>query len=131
MKKELKTIIIPSSGIRRWGGGVYTLSFVYSKYNGNFLVKGFYGDVKEYLEKNYTHYFVNHSLWFEGTHRDIWSFWLDKFYILEPSRRRLGESKPRYKWVVSNYSFESSHEPIKIYFRRLPKRWIPEFDKLI
>jgi len=88
MKKELTPIIISSSGERTWLGGAYVLAFVYSK-KGNFLVKGYMNEVKEYIKKTYTHYFVNYSLWHNGEHRNFWSFWKNNVGIFEPARKKI------------------------------------------
>ena len=129
--KKYPEIEVPASGNRRWGGGAYTLCFVYSKYKGNVVLKGYYQEVQEYLKKNYTHYYCNFSLWYHGGNRDIWSFWKDGIGIFEPTNTR-----KRDKWEIRPYtcgykdtSLEDSNKKA-LYFKRLPKRWIPEFDKL-
>ena len=129
--KKYPEIEVPATGKRGWGGGAYTLCFVYSKYKGNVVLKGYYQEVQDYLKKNYTHYYCNYSLWYHGGNRDIWSFWKDGIGIFEPSNTR-----KRVKWEIRPYtcgyddvSLEDSNKKA-LYFKRLPKRWIPEFDKL-
>lgn len=133
MEKELKVINIPASGQKDWYGGAYCIAFVYSKYKGNFIVKGYRKEVKDYIESNYTHYFVNYTLWHHKTFRSIWSFCNEDFYIIQPDRKRTKPTKhnrniPHYKWRVTNLSKDNT---ISLEFRRLPKRWVSEFDNLI
>lgn len=134
MNKELKVIEVPSSGNKDWYGGAYCIVFVYSKYNGNFILKGYRDEVSKYLSNNYTHYFANYTLWYKKQFRTIWVFWKSNYYICVPDRHKQKPSyfnktprKPEYKWVLTNFSKENN---IKLKFRRFPKRWIPEFDKL-
>ena len=135
MKKELKIIEVPASGIKDWYGGAYTIAFVYSKNNGNFIVKGYYEEVNTYIEKTYTHYFVNYTLWssnflHEKQFRTIWKFWISKYHIQPPDRKRVKPSPyykntPCYKWVLSRWGSDFKKE-----FRRFPKHLINEFDNL-
>ena len=118
--KKYPSIEIEPSGVKGWIGGAYCICFVYSKYDGNFVVKGYVREVDEYLKKNCTHYFCNRSLWHLGFNRDIWCFWKKGVHILEPSRTINGRKKFRV-W---------NDEKIRFEFKRMPKRWIPDFDKL-
>lgn len=136
LNKKYPVIEVPASGKPNWGGGAYCLCFVYSKYNGNFVLKGYLKEVEEYLKKNYTHYFYNKSLWHHGFYRDIWGFWKDGVGIFEPIRSGRGR-KQSYKIEVRPYVhwmddvITKKEKSIKILtFKRLPKRWIPEFDNL-
>lgn len=137
LNKKYPVIDVPASGKSRWLGGAYTLCFVYSKYKGNFVLKGYMKEVEDYLKKNYTHYFCNFSLWSNGFNRDIWRFWKDGIYIFEPERHRRTRIIPNnQKYRVREYScsYESDEENKKrkentLYFKRLPKKWIPEFDR--
>jgi len=134
-------IDVPASGNPEWMGGARTLAFVYSKNNGNFILRGYYTEVREYLAKNYTHYFVNYTLWAHGEHRDIWDFWKDSVGIFTPTKK-----KRNWKYQVRRYSnsylndydmsakeivdMKVENEKKTLKFKRLPKRWIPEFDQL-
>ena len=125
-------IKVEASGIPDWYKGARTWCFVYSKNHGNFILEGFRGEVEEYLQKNYTHYFCFWSMWHMGQSRGHWDFWKDSVGIFDPSR-----SRKDWKYLVRPYSSYGEHtttpEEIKektFSFKRLPKRWIPEFDKL-
>lgn len=128
-KKNYPIIDVPANGRPDWSVGAYTLAFVYSKNSGNFVLRGYYGEVKQYLKKHYTHYFVNYSLWSGGHSRNIWDFWNDSIGIFSPSQRR----KDR-KYEVRPYTGGRNNISLKEFdakrlkFKRLPKRWIPEFD---
>jgi len=129
LSKKYKVIDVPASGKRGWMGGAYSLTFVYSKYNGNFVLRGYIGEVQEYLKKNYTHYFCNMVLFGGYRHRNIWKFWKDDVGIFEPIVKSRYEKRNR-KYRVGMYSSldDSSETKISCEFKRLPKRWIPEFD---
>jgi hypothetical protein len=130
MNKNYPIIDVPASGRSEWSEGAYTLAFVYSKYAGNFVVRGYYGEVRAYVEKHYTHYFVHYTLWSHGRSRTILDFWKDNVGIFRPSK-----SRKDWKYEVRPYTGghrdisleESNAKTFK--FKRLPKRWIPEFDK--
>lgn len=144
--KQYPVIEVEADGKRGTAGGAYVLAFVYSKHKGNVVVKGYMREVETYIKKNIkTHYFVNYSLWYLGSHRDIWEFWKDSIGIHEPQRsgKRGEKIKPENKrfcvkphtdwsWEVSEEEYQKQREEADrqaLYFKRMPKRWIPEFDK--
>ena len=142
--KRYPVIEIEADGKSGMAGGAYVLAFVYSKYKGNAVVKGYMREVENHIKKNYTHYFVNYSLWYLGSHRDIWKFWKDGIGIHQPTRstRRGKLEKEDRRFVVRPYvdwNYDLSEEEREkkhreadeqaLYFKRMPKRWIPEFDK--
>jgi len=131
LNKKYPAIDIPSDGKRGMAGGAYCLCFVYSKYKGNFVIKGYMCEVEEYLKKNYTHYFCNYSLWNCGRNRDIWHFWKEDIAIFDASikERKKGKKTEIRPWSDPKMS-EEEFNAKTFKFRRLPKRWIPEFDKL-
>jgi len=143
VNKTYPVIEVPADGKSGMMGGAYVLAFVYSKHKGNVVVKGYMREVEEYVKKNFkTHYFVNYSLWYLGSHRDIWKFWKKGIGIHEPTRSckrgkiksidRKYSVRPYVEW---NYESEEVREKEwkeaeeqTLYFKRMPKRWIPEFD---
>lgn len=138
MKKTKKTypiINIPADGQSRWIDGSYCMIFVYSKYKDNFIVKGYLREVQEYLKKNHTHYFAYLSMWNNGESRGHWFFWKDDVSIYspkKPSKYDYFPARKKYQVVKYNghrYSSDSERE-IELEFKRLPKRWIPEFNQL-
>jgi hypothetical protein len=128
-KKQYPIIDVKPTGVPDWYTGAFTLCFVYSKTAGNFILRGFRGEVEEYLKKHYTHYFCYWSMWSNGRARGHWDFWKDQIGFFDPSKMRKD-----WKYQVRPYSnYEISKEELKektFSFKRLPKRWIPEFDKL-
>ena len=143
--KTYPVIEVPADGKSGMMGGAYTLAFVYSKHKGNVVVKGYRREVEEYIKKNFTHYFVNYSLWYLGSHRDIWEFWKKGIGIHQPTkttrRGRIKEKDRKFcvrEYVDWNYDLseeerEKRYQEVEeraLYFRRMPKRWIPEFDNL-
>ena len=129
-KKKYPIIDVPPSGNEHWSGGAYSLLFVYSKHKGNFIIRGYLEEAKNFLKKNYTHYFYYNSMWCRGVSRGYWSFWKDNVGFFPPSRR----TKDR-KYVVRTYSNsfyeknENKNKIVELKFKRIPRRWIPEFDK--
>jgi len=130
-KKKLYPIIdVKASGHPDWYRGAFVLAFVYSKHHGNFILRGYRGEVKKYLEKKYTHYFVYWSMWCNGTSRGHWEFWKDRVSFYEPSKLR-----KTWKYNIVKYddvSFGGFIKTMKVLdfpFKRIPKRWIPLFDQ--
>jgi hypothetical protein len=136
--KKYKIVDIPASGKRGMDGGAFCLCFVYSKNNGNFVLRGYMREVQEYLKKNYTYYFCNFSLWRLGQNRDVWYFWKNGIGIHTPHRKsRIFKGNDRWKFQVRPYTNWHDDEEAKkladdkqLWFKRMPKRWIPEFDTL-
>jgi hypothetical protein len=118
MKKRYNIFDIPPSEIKGWSGGAFCYAFVYTKHRGNFVLRGFIREVEDYLKKYYTHYFVNYTLFHRNEHRNIWNFWKRGVLICGPNKRRR-------KYRITNFTENSSQD---IYFKRLPNRWVPEFD---
>lgn len=132
--KHWKNVIeIKPDGKRGWIGGAYTLAYVYSN-KGNFLVKGYIREVEEYLkslkQKGYK-YFVNLSLrhtksyMMQTNHRDIWKFYKDDDYSIWKPQIKTNKKKWS-KWQL--YSYDDKKTIME--FKRMPNKWIPEFDKL-
>ena len=134
-KKRYPIIDVPASGERCWIKGAYSLLFVYSKYKGNFILRGYLSEVEKYLKENYTHYIYYRSMWYQGQSRGSWKFWKDHIGIFEPSKifkswkfqiRKYGT----WRYGVNNNTEEKRLEKKSLYFKRMPHRWMPEFDKL-
>jgi len=133
LNKKYPIIDVPASGKPCWRQGAYTLMFVYSKHHGNFILRGYIGEVKKYLKENYTHYFCYKSMWHNSESRGHWDFWKKDIGIFEPdkSKRNRGRNGER-KYIVRQYSsniFGCDEDDNKVKnelvlkFKRLPK-WI-------
>jgi hypothetical protein len=130
--KVYPIIQVPSSGKRGWMGGARSLFFIYSRDKGNFILEGYNKEVEDFLKKNFTHYFYRYTYWFCGEHRGGWKFWRESIGIFEPSKAR-----KEWKFIIRPYSTvygkqvsEQQMKELTFHFKRLPKRWIPEFNKL-
>ena len=134
-KGKYPIVDIPANGKPCWHKGAFTLAFVYSKYDGNFILRGYRGEVNEYLKRNFTHYFYYTSMWSDGKSRGYWRFWKDGVSILTPSKEH---KEWKYRFVSRSTkhqyddlrSFGEDQKPKTLYFKRIPKRWISEFDAL-
>jgi len=137
-RKDWPVTEIKASGKPGWDGGAYTIAFIYSN-RGNFILKGFYREVREHLKSltdDGLRWFGNLTLWHHymgsGGHRSIWDFWKDRVCVFEPSKSRSKRSKWTSKWKIIKYSNKSYDSVMEetLEFKRLPQKWIPEFDKL-
>jgi len=137
LNKKYPVIEVPADGRSGMGGGAYVLCFVYSKHDGNFVLSGFMREVEEYLKKNHKYYFCNYSLWWHGQNRDIWKFWKEDIGIHEPHRySKIFTGNSRWKFQVRPYVLwnkrtdrtDKEADEKALWFKRMPKRWIPEFD---
>lgn len=133
-KTKYPIIDVPANGKPNWYEGAYTLCFVYSKHKGNFILRGWRGEVMEYLKKNYTHYICYISMWHNGFSRGHWKFWKENSVsIFEPTPK--SKYRKTFKFTVVKYDNdkrydEDGYELARLNFKRMPHRWIPEFDKL-
>lgn len=131
MEKEYPVIEILSDGRHNWYEGARCMFFVYSRDNGNFILKGYRREVEKYLKEHHTHYFYYNSMWHHGVSRGNWHFWKDNVSIFEPSNSRRHK---REKFTVVKHArsteFYFGNNKVELTFKRLPKRWIPEFNKL-
>ena len=134
-KKWNDIIIIGNDGKPKWYGGAYTLAFVYSN-RGNFLLKGYGHEVKEYLEdlksKGYK-YIVNQTLWHrekwsgEKRHRNIWKTSSNDAFISKPEPS-FKNCDNKFRWTIYRYNGDKK---ITLKFKRLPKKWVSDFEKII
>jgi hypothetical protein len=129
MEKKWKEFVIPNSGKPTWSGGAYVLAFVYSN-KGNFILKGYCEEVHEKL-KSMTDlkWFANFTLWNCRQHRSIWYFWKKGVGIFTP--QGVDEYQKRRNWEFRRYAElgQRSNGPV-LKFKRLPKRWVQEMEKL-
>ena len=144
--KKYPTIEVPSTGIPKWSGGAWGFYFMYTKHHGNFILKGFQREIEAWIKvKGYTHYFYNAvffcsnkgTLWSRpiGPARSYWGFWKESVGIFEPSKSGKKWSKYQVRRYTSSYpgsysSRNNNADKIRLSFKRMPHRWIPEFDKL-
>lgn len=119
-------VIIPEKTSHKcWSNGAYSLCFVYSN-KGNFLLKGYVGDITNYLNELKTQgykFFYNLRMYSNGESRGYWTFYNrntpEGCTIIEPDIR-----DKQYHFRVTNF------DNIDLKFKRLPNKWIKEFDNL-
>lgn len=127
MKKNLPVIEVPASGAR-------TIAFVYSK-TGNFVVKGFRKEVVEFLRQNYKDWVAKFTLWHNGQYRTIWEYWkkdISFFVERNDKNRRREKNVGRFTVAIVKYlpGRYSSSERKNLSFKRIPNKWIPEYDMI-
>jgi len=124
--EKYREIVLPNSGVKNWGEGAYTIAFVFSKTEGNYVLKGYYREVNKYLE-NKTHWFAKLTLWHQGNFRTIHKFWKNEIIITEPNRKKSKYIESQYKWRIKlHYIYLNNNKELT--FRRLPKRWVTEME---
>lgn len=140
MKRNYQVIKVQDSGKPDWGGGARTYAFVFDK-SGNYLVKGYMKEVEKYVQSHFKHYFVNYTL-FNGKkiirgrygeilppQRNIWRFGdACGLHITEPNLSK-NNYMPRY--TVEPWGYDHNVNAVRMTFRRMPNRWLPEFDALV
>ena len=130
--KKYPVIEIPASGKSSWAGGAWCFCFMYTKHHGNFILKGFYKEIKEYIKaKKYTHYFYNMAFMNNGKCRhNNWNFWKNDVGIFSPRKYfNKWDSKYTIRCFYTEYEDESPRTDLVLELKRMPHRWIPEFDK--
>lgn len=130
-KTNYPVIEVPNSGTSGMDGGAWCFYFMYTKNHGNFILKGYMKEIKAYIkEKGYTHWFAHYVLFSDGKSRySNWAFWKDKVGIFEPSKwGDKWESKYQIREYTHMYE-RKPKDPLKIKLKRMPHKWIPEFDK--
>lgn len=134
MSTKLPVQVLLNTGPKNYYQGAYTLAFVCSN-QGNFLLKGYLREVEDELKKRKSaglKYYVRFSLWKEGKCRSILKFYLEDYSFLEPSRHSSSNDRWDHKSRKYRlYKIEGlgDYKTIKS-FKRLPQKWIPEFDNL-
>jgi len=102
------------------GIGPFTLSFVYSP-NGNFVFFGKIHFLYNYIEEHFEKAIVN--LYFTSRGRSCWHFFCKDCII--QIHKPCKETDRKFVFT-RNYSGKTL-----LKLRRIPKKWIPEYDKMI
>ena len=76
-------------------------------------------------------------MWHAGKSRGFWKFWKSNIGIFAPSDSKKHVSGKNRKYSIRQYSeytfiySDDENNKIKtLFFKRLPKYWIPEFNNL-
>ena len=118
----MKTIEVPKVSKPCWMNGAYTIAFVRSN-KGNFILKGYSGDVRHYLEHSNIKWFANFTYYSSNGSRSHWKCGNKRVYISTPT------FKPKKKSYGNPYHFKIYNKGKTIKLKRLPNRYVPEiFD---
>ena len=98
----------------------WAIYFIYPKDGEPVVVKGMSKDVVQYVREHYPVALVRYTFWKDGVSRGHWMFTNSNHPIRyhEPGRFVMRDGR-RWKVMIGDRTYS---------FRRLPKRWIPEFD---
>lgn len=116
----MKTIEVPNVTKPSWWLGAWTIAYIYSN-KGNYILKGWRGDVLEYIHNLNIRYFVNFVLYHQGTKRNIWDCSNPNVTIFEPKPFKRGKHTAKYHFRVKNYDADKTFK-----LKRLPKRYVEE-----
>lgn len=107
----------------------YSIAFVYSKCGRNCIVKGDHTLVKEYIKNNFSYALVNFTMWKDGRSRNIWKFVFDeKRYCYYLSSRGMTGKRKHVLKIFEKVDRLKSVNLKTLTFRRMPKRWIHDFN---
>lgn len=113
--------------------GMYTIAFVYSKYNGSTIIKGEQDRILELIKEEYRPCVAHLIRYKSGKGSSRWIFEISKsqrVYIIPPRKPEKyryfpEDNTPRQDKFEFHYKGET-----KLKLCRIPKRWIPEYDKI-
>lgn len=139
MKNEFPIIEVEPSGKPNWSKGAWCLAWTYTD-KGNFLLKGFVGDIEKYIkEKGWkcwsvmNLYHTNAASKFPnyrrppGTYRTIIKTFKCDFWISSPNARKKSPIDYRFKVYPENGYRRGLEELV---LKRLPKQFVEfEFEK--
>jgi len=98
----------------------FAIYFVYPQNGENVIVKGMSREVRDYVLKHYPMALFRYTYWQKGEHRGDWCFSGRGRYVNWDKKKR------KYKFI-----FFSGPKSKVFYLKRMPHRWIPEFNELI
>jgi hypothetical protein len=140
-KNKFPVIEVEPSGKPNWSGGAWCLAWTYTE-KGNFLLKGFYGDIQDYIKQkgwkcwsvinlyhtNSKYKFAYYRRPFGNYRTTIKTFKCD-FFIISPSLNQR-KMKPRdYRFKV-NPENSYSRGLKGLVLKRLPNQFVEfEFEK--
>lgn len=123
LKKEFEVIEVEASGNACWMKGAWCLVWVYST-KGNFLLKGYYGECKDYIDKQNFKCWAVFNLYSSKSKsynnkkgfRTIISTFNCDFSISRPSQMSRIKNK-------EGYRFRVRREEKVLYLKRLPQQF--------
>ena len=131
MNKKYKTIEIPASGESGMNGGAWCFYFMYTKNKGAFILKGYMKELDKWIEDNDIGPHIRNEVLFHNgkVRHSRWDFWKDNISIHTPSPEMGRRDKRWRKFQVVKSLPDWEYETLMA-FKRMPHRWIPEFDKI-
>lgn len=98
----------------------YVIYFVYPKDGQPVMVKGMYREVDEFVKEKYPMAIYRWTMWKDGKSRGHWGFTCPNRYAIET----VVNGHRRIKITI----YHDNRGRVEFTLRRMPKRWIPEFD---
>jgi len=125
-----------------YGRDPFCLVFVYSPhFKRGILFKGWLTEVRKQITKAVAKpYLANFTFWNEGSNRGYWEFKLlvGKVYLDTPIKpRREGYLslssvlRSKYNRHHTFTTWDSEKQILLLKLRRIPRRWIPEYDRIV
>lgn len=128
--------------------GLYYMAFVYSKHKGNIIIKGQQDKVEEKIRKDFIPCVANFQRFrkrlkirgfiSQNTSPPWWRFMTDKkgidtIHIKTPAKPFTSSIKELSEPRRSKFEFKTyrGHSGPLLSLRRIPKKWIPEYDALL
>jgi len=137
MKPKFKRIEIPGEREIQYPKGY--MYFVYAP-EGSFLLTGQNSDnIKEYIDSHFPICIYRWSCWQNGKSRGMWQAKHPNLYVFITSRREVKERSAEYVYrkktnkMTVEFIQKGISNPKIVTFtcRRMPNRWIPEWDDAI
>lgn len=120
----MKTIEVPKVSKPCWMNGAYTIAFVRSN-KGNFILKGYSGDVRYYLKHSNIKWFANFTYYSNEGRRSHWKCGNKNIYISTPTLKPKKKNSITFPYHFAIYKkLEEGNIILKL--KRLPNRYIPE-----
>jgi hypothetical protein len=118
----------------------FAIFFVYAK-KGNYILKGCSDEIRAYIKENLFESVYNYTFWKNGEHRGGWSSECLSIHRCTKEGKLAGfradKSLKEKKWRIAPRIQCFSHKklayteiPCKI-LKRIPHKWIPEYDRLL
>ena len=116
----MRTITLPRTSNNKFpGGNPYCMYFVYPEHGQPVIVKGLWSKVDSYVRCQYNNALVRQTFWCQGKSRGLWSF---------VGKGRSIVKTVDGKWLVTIHDY-CRPEQLRVFkFRRVPHKWVPEFD---
>lgn len=131
LSKFVQTKKEATDGLSKWYVcDAYAIAFVYPKVGEPTVVKGMYEQLKDYVKQNFPIALVNLTLWKNGNSRGYWYFNSNDGFTRSigkiSSKRSLQYSPKGYR---RGYNIRIGGNNT-LHFRRMPKKWLKEFDNI-